>query len=206
MRKWIEYGFGIVVAFVSAHALAADPQAVDDRWARLFVRTQAISERCQIEVPGLKPQLRAARGPWLSARDATELQAFEVFAKSKDGKKLARATDAEAFKAFEHNVMSAAATCIGLLKDYGVAYPSPSGTAVPAREVAWHLENFAPMVLAALKCARLDGIDVAAAPNGEEIWSYRGCGRVESVHVAPSGESWPMDGASADRLFAAMFD
>jgi len=71
--------------------------------------------------------------------------------------------------------------------------------------VKWHLENFAPMILSALRCDRLDGIDVSAAPDGVEVWSYRGCSRTETLSVAPpSDQRWPMDDANADRLFATM--
>ncbi|QSX74549.1 hypothetical protein HIV01_015405 [Lysobacter arenosi] len=202
----MEFSFGIAAAFFSAQASAADLAPLNDEQLQAFVRMQALSDRCQKKLPGLKPQLLDARGKWLAVAYAAQLQAAEVYAKSKDGKRLAKDTDTSAFKAFDRNVLSAAATCIALLKDYDVAYPSPVATAVPADKVQWHLDNFAPMVLAALKCSRLDAIDVAPTPNGEETWTYRGCGRTELVRVAPAGEAWPMDGATADRLFAAMVD
>jgi len=206
MRRWIECGLGLVVAFLSAQASAADPGPLNDAQLKAFVRTQAISTRCQKALPGLKPQLLDAHANWVSMLDASQRQAAEAYAGSKDGKKLAKSTDAEASSAFGRNVISAAENCIGLLKKFNVVYPAPPDTAMPADSVKWHQANFAPMVLAALKCARLDGVDAAPAPDGAETWSYRGCGRVETMRVAPDGRLWSMDPASANRLFAAMVD
>ena len=75
---------------------------------------------------------------------------------------------------------------------------------MPADRVQHYMLHFAPMVLARLQCARLDGIDVAAQPDGSETWQYRACGQTESVRMAPLGQSWSMSDADRNRLFAAL--
>jgi len=194
----------VAVAAASPQASAAGPAPVTEL-SQAFVQTQAMSARCQKTLPGLKPQLLDARAAWTSMLDAHQLQAAEAYGQSKEGKNFAKALAKGLSKGFDVSVISAAETCVGLLKFYRVSYPAPVGTSIPADKVKWHLDNFTPMVLSALQCARLDGIDVAAAPDGVEVWSYRGCGRTETLNVAPPpDQGWPMDNASADRLFATM--
>lgn len=204
----MNYGWGVALAFASMPAWSADaaPGAMM-MTSQDFVRSQATSKRCDRKLPGLKPQMAQARAQWLSTLDASQLQAAQSYADGKEGRKLAKAADTEAFLAFDRNILSAAFTCIGMLKGYGAGpYPQPTGTAMAADKVKWHLDNFAPMVLSSLKCARLDAIDVAQAANGAETWTYRGCGRIETVPMVQDGGVLSMDNPTADRLFATMTD
>lgn len=204
MRRLIGSALSIAIAITSVQGSATGTDPLTEV-AQAVVLTQTMSARCEKSLPGLKPQLQDARTTWTSMLSADQLQAGEAYEQSKDGKRFAKALANGLSRGFNESVIAAAETCIGLLKFYRVSYPTPVGTSMPADKVKWHLDNFAPLVLSALKCARLDGIDVAAAPDGTEVWSYRGCGRTETLNVAPpSDQRWPMDDAIADRLFATM--
>lgn len=198
-RDLVIAGMALVVASAAATAAATPGDRGKD-----FVQTQAIAARCQKTLPGLKLQLREGRQHWLSTLDAAQLQAAETYASSKEGKALEKGVEQDASRAFGRNPLSAAATCVGLLAEYGPPHPLPAGTAMPADRMQHYMLHFAPMALARLQCARLDGIDVTAQPDGSEIWQYRACGRTESVRMAPLGQSWSMSDADRNRLFDAL--
>ncbi|WP_439448412.1 hypothetical protein [Stenotrophomonas sp. ATs4] len=191
------------MALAVAPAAATAAATPGDR-GQDFVQTQAIATRCQKTLPGLKLQLQAGRQHWLSTLDAAQLQAAEAYANSKEGKALEKGVERDASRAFGRNPLSAAATCVGLLAEYGPAHPLPVGTAMPADRVQHYMLHFAPMALAQLQCARLEGIGVTAQPDGSEIWQYRACGRTESVRMTPLGQSWSMTDADRNRLFDAL--
>jgi len=193
----------LAVAPAAATAAATATAMPGDR-GQDFVQTQAIAARCQKSLPGLELQLQEGRKHWLSTLDAAQLQAAEAYASSKEGRTLGKSVERDASRAFGRNTLSAAATCVGLLAEHGPAHPLPSGTAMPADRVQHYMLHFAPMVLARLQCARLDGIDVAAQPDGSETWQYRACGQTESVRMAPLGQSWSMSDADRNRLFDAL--
>ena len=199
-------GCGLMMAglVLATSAVAATPAATPGDRSQDFVQTQAIAGRCQTTLPGLKLQLQEGRQHWLSTLDAAQLQAAEAYAGSKEGKALERAVERDASRAFGRNTLSAAATCVGLLAEYGPAHPLPAGTAMPADRVQHYMLHFAPMALALLQCARLQGIDVTAQPDGSEIWHYRACGRSDSVRMAQLGQSWSMSDADRNRLFDAL--
>lgn len=172
-------GTGLIMACVAlattAVATAATPTAPPGDRSQDFVQTRAIEARCQKTLPGLELQLQQGRKHWLSMLDTAQSRAAEAYANSK-----------------------------GLLAEYGPAPPLSAGTAMPADRVQHYMLHFAPMALARLQCARLEGIDVAAQPDGSETWQYRGCGRIESVRMAPLGQSWSMSDADRNRLFDAL--
>lgn len=193
----------LAVAPAAATTAATATATPGDR-GQDFVQTQAIAARCQKTLPGFKLQLQEGRQHWLSTLDAAQLQAAEVYASSKEGKALEKDVERDASRAFGRNPLSAAATCVGLLAEYGPAHPLPAGTAMPTDRVQHYMLHFAPMALARLQCARLEGIDVTAQPDGSETWQYRACGRTESVRMAPLGQSWSMNDADRNRLFDAL--
>ncbi len=199
-------GRNLVIACMALAVAPAAATATATRGDRGqdFVQTQAIAVRCQKTLPGLKLQLQEGRQHWLSTLDAAQLQAAEVYASSKEGKTLGKSVERDASRAFGRNPLSAAATCVGLLAEYGPAHPLPAGTAMPADRVQHYMLHFAPMALARLQCARLEGIDVEAQPDGSETWQYRACGRTESVRMAPLGQGWSMSDADRNRLFDAL--
>ncbi|MGE8453704.1 MAG: hypothetical protein ACN6OP_24480 [Pseudomonadales bacterium] len=194
----------ISFAFLATDAPAAPPAATSGERAQDFVQTQAISARCQKILPGLKLQLQDGRERWLSTFEPTQLQAAQAYAASKEGKRLGKEVERDASRAFGRNTLSAAATCISLLSEYSPAHPLPTGSAMPAERVQHYMFHFTPMALARLQCARLDGIDVATQADGSETWQYRACGRVETVRMAPVGQSWSMTDADRNRLFEAL--
>jgi hypothetical protein len=204
MRSWIQGSLGLVASLVATQAMAAAPATAGDALVQAFVRTHAMSASCQKALPGLTQQLLDARSSWVSSLGAAQQAAAEAYAAGKDGKQLEKETRRNTARALGSNALSAAATCIGLLTDLGVTYPAPLGTAMPADRVQHYMDNFAPMALAALQCVRLEGIDVVDAPDGSETWTYRACGRVERVRMAPAGRTWSMDDASRNRLFDAL--
>ncbi|WP_363733512.1 hypothetical protein [Stenotrophomonas indicatrix] len=194
----------ISFAFLATDAPAAPPAATSGERAQDFVQTQAISARCQKILPGLKLQLQDGRERWLSTFEPTQLQAAQAYAASKEGKRLGKEVERDASRAFGRNTLSAAATCISLLSEYSPAHPLPTGSAMPAERVQHYMFHFTPMALARLQCARLDGIDVATQADGSETWQYLACGRVETVRMAPVGQSWSMTDADRNRLFEAL--
>jgi len=204
MRSRIGYALVITSAFLAADATAAQPAATPSDRAQDFVQTQAISARCQKILPGLKLQLQDGRERWLSTFEPAQLQVAQTYAASKEGKKLEMDVERDASRAFGRNTLSAAATCISLLGEYSPAHPLPTGSAMPAERVQHYMFHFTPMALARLQCARLDGIDVATQADGSEAWQYRACGRVETVRMAPAGQSWSMTDADRNRLFEAL--
>ncbi|CAM4354864.1 MULTISPECIES: hypothetical protein [Stenotrophomonas] len=204
MRSRIGYGLVITSAFLATDAPAAPPAATPSDRAQDFVQTQAISARCQKILPGLKLQLQDGRERWLSTFDPAQLQVAQAYAASKEGKRLGNEVERDASRAFGRNTLSAAATCISLLGEYSPAHPLPTGSAMPAERVQHYMFHFTPMALARLQCARLDGIDVATQADGSETWQYRACGRVETVRMAPVGQSWSMTDADRNRLFEAL--
>lgn len=201
-------GTGLIMACMAlattAVATAATPTAPPADRSQDFVQTRAIEARCQKSLPGLELQLQEGRKHWLSTLDAAQLQAAEAYAISKEGKALEKGVERDASRAFGHNTLSGAATCVGLLAEYGPAHPLPAGTAMPAERVQHYMLHFAPMALARLQCARLEGIDVTAQSDGSETWQYRACGRTESVRMAPLGQNWSMSDADRNRLFDAL--
>lgn len=204
MRNGMRCGLVMACMALTAAAAAASPAATPGDRSQDFVQTQAIAARCQKTLPGLKLQLQEGRQHWLSTLDAAQRQAAETYAGSKEGKALEKGVERDASRAFGRNTLSAAATCVGLLAEYGPAHPLPAGTAMPADRVQHYMLHFAPMALARLQCARLEGIDVTAQPDGSETWQYRACGRTESVRMAPLGQSWSMSDADRNRLFDAL--
>jgi hypothetical protein len=204
MRSRIGYGLVITSAFLAADATAAQPAATPIDRAQDFVQTQAISAHCQKILPGLKLQLQDGRERWLSTFEPAQRQVAQTYAASKEGKKLEKDVERDASRAFGRNTLSAAATCISLLGEYSPAHPLPTGSAMPAERVQHYMFHFAPMALARLQCARLDGIDVATQADGSETWQYRACGRVETVRMVPAGQSWSMTDADRNRLFEAL--
>lgn len=204
MRSRIGHGLVITFAFLATDATAAPPAVTPSDRAQDFVQTQAISARCQKILPGLKLQLLDGRERWLSTFEPAQLQAAQAYAASKEGKQLHKEVERDASRAFGRNTLSAAATCIRLLGDYSPAHPLPAASEMPAEKVQHYMFHFTPMALARLQCARLDGIDVATQADGSETWQYRACGRVETVHMAPAGQSWSMADADRNRLFEAL--
>jgi len=130
MRSLIGSVLSVAIAAASGQALATGPDPLTEV-SEAFVLTQTVSARCQKSLPGLKPQLLAARSTWTSLFNADQLQAAEAFEQSKDGKRFAKSLDNGLFKGFNGSVISAAETCIGLLKFYRVSYPTPVGTSIP---------------------------------------------------------------------------
>lgn len=129
-----ETGDRLPGALAVAPAAATAAATPGDR-GQDFVQTQAIAARCQKTLPGLELQLQEGRKHWLSTLDAAQLQAAEAYASSQEGKALEKGVEQDASRAFGRTPLSAAATCVGLLAEYGPAHPLPAATAMPADRV-----------------------------------------------------------------------
>jgi hypothetical protein len=141
------------------------------------------SPRAQKSLPGLKLQLQEGRA-LLSTLDAAQLQAARGHASSKEGR-TGKSVERDASRAFGRNTLSAAATCVGLLAEYGPAL-LPSGTAMPADRVQHYMLHFAPMV-PARRSARAWTASTDRPARWLETWQYRACGQTES-------SAWPRSG------------
>lgn len=181
-----------IATLVAASVWPAIAAAQDDA-NREYLFHRQFAEHCKRAMPPLSKQVDSAFSAWQSRIPAPRLAAFQDYASSRAGKRIAQYVGVGIAVSSGDNQLLVSYQCVDRINDWGrIEYPAATGSQVDAASARPLLASIAPLVLARLDCPALDAVSAAPATapaNAEEAydpvetWTFSGCGRSHAVGI-----------------------
>jgi hypothetical protein len=180
-----------VATLATASVWPAIAAAQDDANREYLFHSQ-FAEHCKRAMPPLSKQIDSAFSAWQSRIPAQRLAAIRDYAGSKAGKRMAESYAIGISVASGDNKLVASYQCVERINEWGrIDYPSVTNSQIDAAAAKPLLASIAPLALARLDCAALEGVSAAPATAASadqasvpvETWTFSGCGRSHAVGI-----------------------